>query len=337
MSNRVANGADVVVKDLLFRYGERNKPDSAFEVSIPSLRFSAGTISVLMGENGSGKTTILKLLAGLIEPDHGFLGIMGGKKLREDCTLVHQDPYLLGGTIQRNVSFGLGGRGLRAPDRIRRVKQSLGAVGLEGFEKRRTDRLSGGERQRVALARALAIEPIVLLLDEPTAGVDDPGVAKLEAIFEEIAQNGTTIIIASHDASFSYRTAQSLHRIEGGHPAPTEINVIRGRVSRSDGQFTYFATNDSEIRCSETVGDYRALVLPFNEVILSPKRIESSAQNQFEGIVERVVPEGNRSRVDIECGFRVSSIVTGYSIEKLRIKTGVRLYVIFKASAVRLY
>ena len=84
-------------------------------------------------------------------------------------------------------------------------------------------------------------------------------------------------------------------------------------------------------------GEYRAAVLPFDDVILSNRPIETSAQNQFEGVVTKIEPLNNRIRVDTDCGFPVSSVVTGYSIDSLRISEGNPIWIIFKASAVRLY
>jgi tungstate transport system ATP-binding protein len=318
------------IENLVYRYPDATARVSEFALSILSFSAETRSITVLTGENGSGKTTLLKILAGLIEPSSG--SIQGS-----DCVLVHQEPYLLHGSVEKNVAYGLRVRRMPSEERKARVASCLDAVGLAGFGRRRADRLSGGERQRVALARALAVRPDVLLLDEPTASVDAKSVGRLEEIIAGIVAGGTTMVITSHDVVFSYRVADTIVCLDHGTMVPTEVNVLKGRISRSDERFSYFSTGSVEIRCTIQSGDFRSAVIPYDDVILSAGTIDSSAQNQFRGVVTAVVPSGGRFRVDIDCGFRLSSVVTGYSIEKLGVSIGAELYVIFKASAMRVY
>ncbi len=333
MNRRVA----LEVENLSYEYPGQSAVEIGFTLTIPLLRVEAGSITLLTGENGSGKTTLLKLLAGLVEPVSGSVRVIGTGTSKGGCVLVHQIPYLLRGSVERNIAYGLKVRGVPVAERRARVAQCLDVVGLGGFGRRRTDTLSGGERQRVALARALVVEPEVLLLDEPTASVDAKSKGRLEAIIRDIAKNGTTMGITSHDSPFSYRVADTMLRVEGGMLADLEVNVLKGHIGRTDDRFSYFATSSTEIRCTIQSGDFCSAVIPFDDIILGNGPIDSSAQNQFEGMVTDIVPSGGRFRVDIDCGFPVSSVVTGYSIEKLNVRIGAGLYVIFKASAIRLY
>ena len=297
-----------------------------------------------MGENGSGKTTLLKVIAGILkandeshEPIRQTNAGAPSRNAPVVRTLVHQNPYLLRGSVGRNISLGLHSSGLGAEAIRERTRRNLRLVGLSGFESRRVDKLSGGERQRVAIARALAIDPDLLILDEPTANIDARSTALLEEIVGQVAHDGRVVLISSHDERFSYRVADLLYRMNAGSSAKAELNLYRGGVERRDERFAYFKTGSSEMRSPLSQGEYRAAVLPFDDVILSNRPIETSAQNQFEGVVTKIEPLNNRIRVDTDCGFPVSSVVTGYSIDSLRISEGNPIWIIFKASAVRLY
>ena len=325
------------ITGLSYRYHPGEESESGFVVRISGLAIEKGTITVLEGENGSGKTTLLKLIAGLLSPSSGNIAVSSETSSPRKSVYVHQTPYLLRGSVFRNVSYGLKIRKVPPETLRRRVDESLDAVGLVDFGKRPSGRLSGGEKQRVALARALAVDPELLLLDEPTASVDSASVLKLETIIEKIAAAGTAVLIASHNPSFSYRVAGELLRIEDGELVPVEMNVLKGRVSRTDDRFVYFETGGEEVRCAVGPGDYRAAVIPFDDVILSNSQVETSAQNVFEGSVKNIERQGSRYRVDVDCGFDISSLITGYSIDTLRIAVDAPLYVIFKATAVRLY
>jgi tungstate transport system ATP-binding protein len=183
-------------------YGDRPALD------LSSLEFREGTISLLTGPNGAGKSTLLQILAFLSPPTEGTVEYRGVPvdwrngallSLRREVTLLHQAPYLFDRCVFDNVAYGPRARGADDRAAMRRVMESLEAVGLPGFERRAAKRLSGGERQRVALARALAVSPRVLLLDEPLSGVDKPSAAVIRGVIGALAAKGTTVVIATHD------------------------------------------------------------------------------------------------------------------------------------------
>jgi len=193
-------------------------------LNIGRLDLPPGHVYLLTGANGAGKSTLLRLLALLEKPTSGRVLFDGsdlrdravGKGLRRQVTLVHQDPYLFSGTVERNLNFGLRQRSIRGAVATERVANALQTVGLAGFERRRTNQLSGGERRRVALARALVLEPRVLLLDEPDANLDVASAAAFERAVIARSAVGGTVIMASHDPSLAGRLgAVELHLIDG--------------------------------------------------------------------------------------------------------------------------
>jgi NitT/TauT family transport system ATP-binding protein len=140
------------------------------------LRVAAGEFLALIGPSGCGKTTLLKTIAGLLPPDGGRVAV--GSRVAtgpgRECSVVFQDFALLPwATVQRNVEFGLLLRGVDAAERAATARGAIAKVGLSGFEQAYPAQLSGGMQQRVGLARALAVNPEVLLLDEPFASIDE--------------------------------------------------------------------------------------------------------------------------------------------------------------------
>jgi len=190
------------------------------------LEVPAGSLTAILGPSGSGKTTLLRLLAGFERPDSGLISIGGapvdgpGVYLapeRRRIGYVPQEgslfPHL---TVAGNVGFGL-----TASQRRRgQVDAMLTTVGLAGFGRRYPHQLSGGQQQRVALARALAIEPAVVLLDEPFASLDAHLRADVRADVQEIFRRaGTTAVLVTHDQDEALSTADRVAVLRDGRIA----------------------------------------------------------------------------------------------------------------------
>ncbi len=154
---------------------------------LPSLDVAGGDRLGITGANGSGKTTLLRVIAGL-QP--ATSGTVEGLPEPGRITLAHQRPYFFHGTARTNVEWALKAAG-RSTEAAMAWLERLGAT---PFADRPASVLSGGERRRVAIARALAIEPDVLLLDEPYAALDSDGIARVNAVVE--AFTGTLVIAA---------------------------------------------------------------------------------------------------------------------------------------------
>jgi tungstate transport system ATP-binding protein len=320
--------------------------DGKTVLSIDELFIPKAGVTVLVGENGSGKTTLLRLLGGLIEPLEGSIEHQGQDGLRARSVMVHQAPLMFRGTVLQNVGFGLRIRGVPNPERGRRAGLALTQVGLEGFERRRASALSGGEMQRVALARALALDPRVLLLDEPTANVDPDSRAVVERVIRECAAKGTAVILSTHAMDIAYRLCDTLVRLEAGRIVPVLENVLKGSVEQVDERFTRFrvaavaagaATGGPVILCPARQGDFKVAVLPMDELILSREPLVSSARNQLRGRVTDLHEVGGLLRVTLDCGVPLRALVTPAAAAEIGVEIGQDLVVTFKASAVRLY
>jgi tungstate transport system ATP-binding protein len=214
---------------LEYRRGDR------FTLSIEQLDFQPGRIYLLAGPNGAGKSTLLQLLGLLLPPDRGEICFAGTavqgaaqrQRLRRQVTLVEQSPFLFDGTVYDNLAFGLRLRDIRGDLQRRRIESALEKVGLEGFESRPARALSGGEARRVALARAMVLRPKVLLLDEPTAGLDRDSLPLFESCLAALPAEGVTVIISTHDADQIRRLRGKVLRLEAGRlMSPESVDTV---------------------------------------------------------------------------------------------------------------
>ncbi len=175
-----------------------------------NLAVNPSELLVVMGPSGCGKTTLLLTILGALKPDEGYIYINGrdmdGLNINErNIGYAPQDfglfPHL---STYDNVAFGLRARGLNRDKIEAKVQERLSLVGLEGFERRKPNELSGGQRQRVALARALAIEPVLLLLDEPLSNIDEATKTEVrKKLKETIKKTAVTTLCVMHDPSDS--------------------------------------------------------------------------------------------------------------------------------------
>lgn len=172
-----------------------------------SLGLSPGELVVLAGRNGSGKSLLCKLLSGLLEPDAGEVSF-GGKPLLSypgspalRVGYVFEDARLetLGEKVLDDALFGPANAGLARPEAERRAEAALRLVGLEGMGEAYVHTLSGGEMRRLALAGILALDPPVLLLDEPFANLDLPGVRSVLKIIVALKAAGKALLVATHE------------------------------------------------------------------------------------------------------------------------------------------
>lgn len=172
-----------------------------------SLDIYRGEFIVLAGPNGSGKTVLMRHLNALIRPSSGKLTLEGESiadnphRARRRVGLVFQDAdnQIVGQTVWRDVAFGPENLKLKRQEISQRVQQALKATGLVGFDQRRPHSLSGGEKRRLATAGVLAMQPDILVLDEPFIGLDWPGCADLIEILLQLHSRATTILLITHD------------------------------------------------------------------------------------------------------------------------------------------
>jgi tungstate transport system ATP-binding protein len=155
---------------------------------------------VLVGANGSGKTTLLRLLHGLLPCHQGERELHGAAMAGAPVVaMLFQRPFLLNLTVRANLMLALWLRKVPRAERGARCALALQRVGLGGLEQRLATSLSGGQQQRLALARAWALRPDLLLLDEPTASLDPSAKREVERLITEIAAEGTTVVMSTHN------------------------------------------------------------------------------------------------------------------------------------------
>lgn len=234
MSHRQLSASAVQVS-----YGQRAVLRGA-DLEIPRARRLA-----LLGANGSGKTTLLRTLAGSLKPTGGEV-LIDGVALRFDraglrahrqvVQLVAQNPddQLFAADVFRDVSFGPLNLGLAEHEVRERVAEALAVLSIEDLAERPIHELSYGQRKRVAIAGALAMQPCVMLLDEPTAGLDPQGVDEMVGALESLLRAHTTVVISTHDVEFALGWADSVAVLVDGrvrHGAPNALLSDAGLVA----------------------------------------------------------------------------------------------------------
>ncbi|MEO1089764.1 MAG: ABC transporter ATP-binding protein [Pseudomonadota bacterium] len=194
------HGMDVRLEGVVMQFGD------VVAVQETDLAINAGEFFSVLGPSGCGKTTILRMISGFMDPTAGRV-LIGGEDMRglgpnrRPTALIFQNLALFPlMTVWENVAFGLEARGVALRPRRERAMELLDLVGLVGHEEKRPGELSGGQRQRVAIARGLAVEPAVLLLDEPLSALDLKLRQNMRAELKRIQRaTGVTFVFITHD------------------------------------------------------------------------------------------------------------------------------------------
>lgn len=195
------------VKDVFYSYD-----DGTTALSGINLEVKKGEIVALLGKNGAGKSTLFLQFNGILRPDSGEILIDGeplkyNKKslinARQKVGIVFQNPddQIFAPTVEEDVAFGPLNLKLPIDEVKKRVTDALKRVGMEGFEKKAPHYLSGGQKKRIAIAGILAMKPEIMILDEPMAGLDPVGAAKIINLLKELNEEGITILISTHDVN----------------------------------------------------------------------------------------------------------------------------------------
>jgi sulfate transport system ATP-binding protein len=281
-----------------------------------------GSLTALLGPSGSGKSTLLRAIAGLEELDAGRVRIDG-----QDATAMPAQKRNVGFVFQhyaafkhmtvfQNVAFGLTIRKWQKSEIHERVHELLRLVQLDGLAERYPDQLSGGQRQRMALARALAVEPKVLLLDEPFGALDAKVRKDLRAWLRRLHDDvHVTTIFVTHDQEEAMDVAEQL------------VVMNEGRIEQTGSAGDLYEHPANEFVMS-FVGEVNRLgehfVRPHDmEVLLHP------GERTDEAIVERVVPLGFEIRVEFALadGDEVWAQLTRSEIEELELREGQIVYI----------
>lgn len=233
-----------------------------------------GKILAILGSSGCGKSTTLRIIAGLLKQDSGEIW-MDDEHIdripinRRGIGFVFQNyslfPHL---TVQRNIEFGLRLRKVNPASRDRKVKELLDLVGLKGMQNRRPSQLSGGQQQRVALARALAIEPKMLLLDEPFGALDAKIRRRIRRDLKELQRDlGITTIFVTHDQEEAFEIGDLVGVMNMG--VLEQVDLPRNLYDCPKSKFVAkFVGNVNVIKLPETKDEAEM------EVMVRPEDIE---------------------------------------------------------------
>ena len=202
-------------------------PDGSVGLDGCSLAIRTGSRNALLGSNGSGKTSLLLHFNALLQPTAGGVRFAGQpvdyrrsglNALPGRVGLVFQTParQLFWASVIGDVSYGPLNLGLDEATVRRRVDEALAAVGMSELADKPVHHLSFGQKKRVCIAGVLAMQPEVLLLDEPMAGLDAAMQVELQALLDRLAGHGITIVLSTHDVDFAYRWADDIHLLAAG-------------------------------------------------------------------------------------------------------------------------
>ena len=182
-----------------------------------NLTLQRGERLALVGANGSGKTSLLRLLHGLV-PHGGERAVhaMQPEQRMPRLAMLFQRPFLMNLSARSNIMLGLRLQRWPRADRAQRCAVALERVGLAALAERAARDLSGGQQQRLALARAWAVGSDVLLLDEPTASLDPSAKREVEALIDEFARDGMTLVMSTHNLGQAKRLATHVAYLEAG-------------------------------------------------------------------------------------------------------------------------
>lgn len=250
MSEKPA-GQAITIRKLVKSFGTKKVLDNI------SLEIAQGEIVAIMGSSGGGKTTLLRCVSGLIQSSSGEIQVQGidarkdPEGARTQLGMVFQAAALFDFmSVGDNIRFGLKRRTKLKPDqREARIKEVLSLVGMEGTEDLMPSELSGGMQKRIGIARALALQPKIMLYDEPTTGLDPITTYTIDQLIVSLRkQLGMTSLLVSHDVSSVFRVADRIAFLDGGQLTfvgdPKEFEASRDESIRElveKSQATSFA------------------------------------------------------------------------------------------------
>jgi molybdopterin-binding protein len=332
--------------------------------ALKSVRFSAekGDYFILLGVSGAGKSMILETIAGLLYCESGSI-ILDGKDITHEkiqnrgVGLVFQDhavfPHM---TVRENIAYSLHGNSLSHSEKTERINVIARQIDIYSLLDRSPSTLSGGELQRVALARTLVQQPKVLLLDEPLASLDTQLRSELRSLLRKLNRSGQTIIHVTHDYEEALSLGTKIAVIHKGNiiqeGTPSEVfhhpksefiahfvgvkNYFPARII-SENEISFAVTdNNIHIRIvGEVNGSEGFVLIKGEDILLSNQPVETSATNNFEGLITEVVPSLGRMEITIDIGIEVHALITNESHTKMNIHEGKNCWVHFKATAVR--
>jgi molybdate transport system ATP-binding protein len=328
------------------------------------LPLGAHSVMVLFGPSGAGKTTVLRLVAGLETPDAGSIrcgeevwfdgprGVNLAPQARRLGYLSQDDALFPHLTVLANVAFGARGAA---------VRHLLARFDLAELADRYPRQLSGGQRQRVALARALAAEPQLLLLDEPLSALDAPTRLRMRGDLRQLlTEIQIPAIVVTHDRTEALALGDSIAVMIDGKlrqagavesvfdfPADADVadavgveSICPARVISRNAGLVTVEIAQTRLVAVDTPGAsaevYACIRAESVTIERSPSGNPSSARNHLPARIVSVVSEGPLARVVLDCGFRLTAIVTRQSGEEMSLRAGEQVTAVVKATSIRI-
>ena len=311
-------------------------------LSIDSLHLENNKITGFFGPNGSGKSTLFSLLSFICKPTKGeilFNGICNKKidlETRQSIVIVPQNPYLLKRTVFDNIAYGLNLR--NDTDNVKeKVEEALTLVGLDtSFANRKWSQLSGGEAQRVALAARLILKPKVLILDEPTAGVDTNSAQLIkEAILIAKQKYNTTIFISSHDHNWlNHICDRRIALFQGNLVENGSVNLLFAPWEKNkDGNLVKVFTDGQRLMIANSELKKRDSVMMINTehiIICREDCDEMKDENTLVGVINSIYQQTNESQLLVEFsigGMSFNGKITREEMQKQSLLPGDKIFV----------
>lgn len=331
-----------------------------FQLKNINIELYKGDYYVLLGKSGVGKTVLLEIIAGLIKPDLGqiFLNskdITHEKIQKRKVGIVFQDfsvfPHL---SVKQNIAYPLKGKKLSHQHKESLIHEYAELTNITNILNRGTRNLSGGELQRVALARMLVSKPDCLLLDEPLASLDVQLKGDLRNLLRKINQNGTTILHVTHDYEEAIALSNKIAVMHDGKIIQKGLTkeVFQKPVNEFVANFTgiknFFVAEflpgniakingTAEIRVSNQNGLTNGkIIIRGEEIIISNEKLESSAANNFKGLILQIIPYLTNYEVIVNIGIELSVVISEESLHSLKFAEGSEVWVSFKSTAIKL-
>lgn len=321
------------LKDVCFEYG------TAFKLSQINLTVEQGSVIAFIGPNGAGKSTLLNLFAMLELPSVGKLSYRGKQvdkmnvaSLKTQVGYVQQNPYLLRGTVLKNIELGLKLQHVARAERIKRVTEVMALMQISELAQRNVRGLSGGEAQKVAISRALVLQPEVLILDEPFTFLDKKSIHELEVLLGRLqTEYGKTIILTTHNQIQAQLLSNQLYSVVQGKVFASDfVNLYSGKVVDNN----WFDTGKIRINLAVPVTDAEQVAIDPKQIVLSREKLDSSMQNSFLGSIRSMLEEDGQIKVIIHAGEEFQVIITRPALEELGLFVGQDIWLSFKSSSI---
>lgn len=322
------------IENLFKRY------NTGFTLEIKQLEFQTNKTYSIVGPNGAGKTTLLKIISFLEWPDNGKIFYNGQEindagarlNIRRKMCMITENPLLFRTTVFKNITSGLKFHSIDRKQWSYLSEIALKIVGLEGFDKRYAYTLSRGETQRVAIARALALNPEVLLLDEPFTNIDKMNVNIIEKIIKTL---NTTVIFTTHDFAQAYRLADEVISIIDGKAIKGSIeNLFLGDIEEVNGSKFVKIAPSVKVAVITEKKDRTYISIAPQDIIISHLPLESSARNSFSGIIKGIQVECQLVKLFVDIGVEIVVLITMDSYSSMQLFVGSTIFLTFKTTSV---